>query len=292
MAIKIVQLQFFVAVATSRNLAEAAERVYRTPAALSLSLKQLEEEIGGPLFEGERKNRLSPLGRFVLLEAQRELKHFDQTIESIKAYARAEDGLVRVAAVPSIAITVLPALIKRFHAQHPSVSLDVRDMDSDSVVRAVLQGEVDMGIATVPSSIPDLTQELLLVDAFGVICTPDNPLCQLNRPIRWTDLEGQVFISSGITQAVRAAEFRRIVEASVIVVRNTSSLLAFVEQGLGITLLPERLISSEQAARLRCLPLEDREVMRKISVVTASTMPLNHAAHTFLKALKAGVGQT
>lgn len=60
MSIKITNLQFFVAVATSQSLTQAAQRVHRTPAAVSLSLKQLEEELGGALFEGERKTCSAP----------------------------------------------------------------------------------------------------------------------------------------------------------------------------------------------------------------------------------------
>ncbi len=287
MAIKIAQLQFFVAVATSQNLAEAASRVHRTPAALSISLKQLEEELGETLFEGDRKNQLSPLGRFVLQQAQRELAHFDKTIETISRYAKAETGLVRIASVPSIAISLLPPLLKTFHEQHPNFHLDIRDMDSQSVVDAVSAGEVDIGIASVPSNIPDLTQEFLFSDVFGVVCSADNPLCDLNRAVRWSDLEGQNFINSGIVRAIHAREFRPIRENAKISVRNTSSLLALVAQGLGVTLLPELLLRSDSSKQLRFLSLEDNRIIRSVSVITAPSASLNHATYSFLKVLKA-----
>lgn len=287
MTIKITNLQFFVAVATSQNLAEAAIRVHRTAAAVSLSLKQLEEELGGALFEGERKNQLSPLGRFVLLEAQRELAHFDQTIHTIKTYAKAKTGLVRVASVPSVAITLLPLLLKQFHEEHPQCHLDIRDMDSESVVQAILRGEVDIGIATVPANIPNVSQDFLFSDPFGVVCATSNPLCQLTRPVQWSDLEGQTFINSGIGNAINAPEFRHIRENSTISVRNTSSLLALVAQKIGVTLLPELLIRSDTSNRLRFLPLEDKSIVRSVSVITGPKSALNHASYTFLQALKA-----
>ncbi len=287
MAIKIAQLQFFVAVATSQNLVEAAGRVHRTPAALSISLKQLEEELGGTLFEGDRKNQLSPLGRFVLQQAQRELAHFDKTIETISRYAKAETGLVRVASVPSIAISLLPPLLKAFHEQHPNFHLDIRDMDSQSVLQAVSAGEVDIGIASVPSNTPDLSQAFLYSDVFGVVCAADNPLCDLERPVRWSDLEGQTFINSGIVRVIDAAEFRPIRENAKISVRNTSSLLALVAQGLGVTLLPELLLRSDSTRRLRFLTLEDNRIIRSVSVITAPSATLNHATYSFLKALEA-----
>ncbi|MDE1167816.1 MAG: LysR substrate-binding domain-containing protein [Pseudomonas sp.] len=286
MTIKITNLQFFVAVATSQNLTQAAQRVHRTPAAVSLSLKQLEEELGGPLFEGERKNQLSPLGRFVLQEAQRELNHFEKTISTIKTYAKAETGLVRVAAVPSFAITLLPPLLKAFHQQYPQFHLDIRDMDSQKVAQAVLSGEVDIGIATVPASLPNVSQEFLFADAFCLVCAASHPLCALGRPVRWSDLEGQTFIDSGMGGAINAAEFRHIRDQSTLSVRNTTSLLALVAQGLGVTLLPE-LLSHSASQQLRFLPLADERIMRTVSVITPPRDSLNHASYLFLKALKA-----
>ncbi|MBF0638653.1 LysR family transcriptional regulator [Pseudomonas protegens] len=286
MSIKISNLQFFVAVATSQSLTQAAQRLHRTPAAVSLSLKQLEEELGGALFEGERKNQLSPLGRFVLLEAQRELAHFDRTISTIKTYAKAETGLVRVAAVPSFAITLLPPLLKQFHEQHPQFHLDIRDMDSERVVQAVLSGDVDIGIGTVPASIPNIDQDFLFSDAFCVVCASYNPLNRLARPLRWSDLDGQNFINSGLGAEINAAEFRHIRDHSTLSVRNTTSLLALVAQGMGVTLLPELLSRSAAGDQLNFLRLEDQRIVRSVSVITAPRETLNHASYTFLKALK------
>ena len=85
MAIKIEMLRCFAAVARSGNLADAAETLGRTPSAVSMMLKQFEEHLGAPLFESERKSRLSALGRFALDEAMRELDHFERTIASSRA---------------------------------------------------------------------------------------------------------------------------------------------------------------------------------------------------------------
>jgi DNA-binding transcriptional LysR family regulator len=247
----------------------------------------LEEDLGGSLFEGERKNQLSPLGRFVLQEAQRELAHFERTISTIKTYAKADTGLVRVAAVPSFAITLLPPLLKQFHEQHPQFHLDIRDMDSERVVQAVLGGEVDIGIATVPAIIPNIEQDFLFADAFCVVCSSDSSLSQLGRPVRWSDLEGHHFINSGLGAEINAAEFRHIRDQSTLSVRNTTSLLALVAQRMGVTLLPELLSRSAAGGNLKFLPLEDQRIVRTVNVITQPRETLNHASYTFLKALKA-----
>ena len=99
MAIKIEMLRAFAIVAQTGNLAEAATRLGRTPSAVSMTLKSLEDHLGQRLFETDRKNRLTPLGDYVLEQAQAELRQFDGTLRAIEAYASSPKGLLRVAAV-------------------------------------------------------------------------------------------------------------------------------------------------------------------------------------------------
>ena len=92
MAIKIDMLRCFQAVAGQGSLAAAATALGRTPSAVSMMLKQFEDHIGAPLFETTRKARLTPLGALILAEAQRELGHFDRTIQAIEGLSQAKLG--------------------------------------------------------------------------------------------------------------------------------------------------------------------------------------------------------
>ena len=137
--IKMEMLRCFVTVARSGNLGDAAETLGRTPSAVSMMLKQFEEHLGHPLFQSDRKNKLTPLGRFAFDEACREVAHFERTIAVISNFAKAKSGLVRMAAVPSVAGSILPIAINRFLSANPDVTLDVRDMDSASIHRELLR---------------------------------------------------------------------------------------------------------------------------------------------------------
>jgi DNA-binding transcriptional LysR family regulator len=79
-----------------------------------MMLKQFEDHIGAPLFETTRKARLTPLGALILAEAQRELGHFDRTIQAIEGLSQAKLGSVRLAVTPSVAQTVLPPVLLQF----------------------------------------------------------------------------------------------------------------------------------------------------------------------------------
>ncbi|MDH3233239.1 MAG: LysR family transcriptional regulator, partial [Alphaproteobacteria bacterium] len=134
MVISVAALRTFVVVAEAGNIVEAADTLGRTPSAISMTLKQLEDHLGRPLFEGDRKANLTALGTYVLEKARREVEHFGQTVGAIESYARNEIGQVFVACVPSFATLALPDVIKGFLANFPGIELDVRDMDSQSVV--------------------------------------------------------------------------------------------------------------------------------------------------------------
>ena len=133
---KLEQLRVFVAVAEAGELADAGIRIGRTPAAVSMTLKQIESDIGGALFEGERKGRLTPLGAFLLAQARRALAEYDQVVLNMRQYVTGAHGLVRIAAVPSAATRLIPLAIETLRAKHPGVRIDVRDIDSAAVASA------------------------------------------------------------------------------------------------------------------------------------------------------------
>ena len=88
--IKLEYLRVFVTVAETRALNEAAERLGRTPSAISMTLKQIEESLGGPLFEGERKAALTQLGAFALRHARKAVAEHDAATAAIQRFARGE----------------------------------------------------------------------------------------------------------------------------------------------------------------------------------------------------------
>jgi DNA-binding transcriptional LysR family regulator len=123
---KLGQLRSFVAVAETGALAAAARRVGRTPSAVSMSLKQLEETLGGSLFEGERKGRLTPLGEHCLQVARRMVEDHEAGQEEMLRFAAGGDGEVRIAAVPSAACGLVAAALALHRAASVKDGIGVR----------------------------------------------------------------------------------------------------------------------------------------------------------------------
>ncbi len=283
MAIKLEMLRCFAAVASTGSLAAAADLLGRTPSAVSMMLAGFEAHLAAPLFEGERKSRLTPFGRLTLAEAERALAAFDGSVAAIGRHARSTAGTVRIAAVPSIAITLLPEAIARFRADHPEVRLEISDVDSAAVRRRIEADEADLGLASGPIG-PGIAASLLLTDALGIVCRPDHPLALRDGPIGWADLGRGPFLANPLADLVDHPGVRALAEASHLVARNTTTLLAFVRLGLGATILPERSVDPGDPD-LRFFRPMDPPAERPVQLLQQRNSRLVPAAEAFRRCL-------
>jgi DNA-binding transcriptional LysR family regulator len=287
MTIKIDMLRCFVTVAESGNLSDAGARLGRSVSAVSMMLKQMEDHLGKPLFETDRKSKLSPVGQFVLAQARIEISRFDRTVESIERFATAGAGLVRVAAVPSVAGTLLPTVFKEMVRAHPNVQLQLRDMDSAGVVGALVREQIDIGIATAPDRLSDFERVRLFSDRFGIVCAKDHPLAHSTAPLTWDALDSEAFISNALAQSISTAAFQRYFDQAQMRVQNTVSLLAMVRAGLGVTVLPRMAVLTNSAGLAFC-PVDDPQALRRIDMLHRSGNSQSPAA----EALKSIIVET
>lgn len=265
MAIKIEMLRCFRVVADHGSLADAAEILGRTPSALSMMLKQFEDQIGAPLFEAGRKSHLTPLGRLIRQEAARELAHFERTVSAIEALAKAEQGLVRLVATPSIVQVVLPPILRLFMQRHPHVRIDLRDTDSTKIEDDLRNQRADIGLASI-GPLAGYQRRLLLSDQFGVVCKAEHPISKMGL-LTWKDLVGHPFIANGLCTQIKDAGFQPILNSATLTVHNTGSLLNLVRAGVGVTILP-RLAVLPGPADLAFVPIETTPPSRDVYLFT------------------------
>ncbi|WP_243614152.1 LysR family transcriptional regulator [Shimia aestuarii] len=263
MAIKIEMLRSFCAVAQAGNLADAADRLGRTQSAVSMTLKQLEMHLGSPLFEGERKNRLTPLGEQVLRLGQSQISQFDSTVSAIELSARAPQGLLRVSAVPSVASLAFPHLVRRMSAQHPGLRIELRDADTKQVLEALVQGWADIGIASSEHMLNGVATSLLFRDPFGIVLADRHPLAMRTTPLTIADVFSAPFLRNALCDQIETPAFRAALAGVDITVHNTQSLLAMVREGDWITVLPQ-LVTELAPEGLVFRPVADLPDMRQV----------------------------
>ena len=241
MKIKLDMLRTFCVVAESGTLSGAAKVLRRTPSAISMVLAQLEEHVGAPLFETDRKSRLTPLGQLVLEESQRATDVFEKSAEAIRRHAISSVGIVRIAAVPSATVALLPGVIKVFRTTHPSVRIEISDVDSAAVRRRIQRDEADIGIFSAQPG--DLSEgEQILCDDLGIVCSEGGPvhMAHLANEGRsdWSLLSHEPLVANPLCRLVNDPLVQELLSSSTLEARNTTAILSFVRRNLGASILP------------------------------------------------------
>jgi len=282
--IKLEALRVFVTVAEIGNIKEAAERLHRTPSAVSMALKQLEEDVGGAIFETDRKNSLTALGSFMLDAGRTQVLSFDKAIAAIRAFAQARIGRLTLACVPSVAANLIPSLFLQFVEGRPDMEIELYDIDSRNVRLMVERGQADIGIAGKPMSDALVSFEPLFRDRFRVLCGSSSRLARLSRPVRWSDLRGVGLILNGASEKISARQYQALAEKASMTVRNVTSLVALVKAGSGVTLLPA-LATTDLPESIIALDLADATVHRVVGLLErrgATRSPVAAAFREFM----------
>ncbi|AFT70977.1 putative transcriptional regulator [Alloalcanivorax dieselolei B5] len=141
-------IRSFVAIAESGGFSRAAATVHRTPSALSMQIKRLEEMLDQPLFIREaRQVRLTPQGEALLGYARRLLKLNEETVGHFLKPALT--GQVRLGSPDDVGTRILPRVLARFARTHPAVQVDVLAGRSVDLVQRLNDGDLDMTLVTV-----------------------------------------------------------------------------------------------------------------------------------------------
>ncbi len=278
-------LRTFIAVVESGGIRSAAERMFRTPSAVSMSLKQLELEIGGALFEGERKSNPSQLGRRVLEEGRALLAHYDRACAAMSAFAKNRVGRCDVASVPSVAVTFIPEAISRLRESGSTFEIQLRDMDSRAVVEAVEAGAVELGFCVVPTLPPGISFSPLFTEPLEFVCREDHPLAERKEGVSLDEIEPERFILNGSALAMGTALPPVIPAQSSLQARNVNSILAMVRAGIGVTVLP-RLCRLQSPDAVTFVPLADRGALRVVGWISRDDRRLQPATETLLDTVR------
>lgn len=283
-------LRAFVEVADHGNIKDASERLYRTPSALSMTLKQIEDRLGCPLFETDRKSTLTEMGQFLYDQSVSLLRDYDRAMERIEAKSKARSGRLRIASVPSVATMLLPQFLQDFMATRPDLDIDLVDTDSTDVRNLVETGQVDLGIAGLSADVPGLIAEPIFRDPFKLVCRGDSPLASRGPLLDWDDVTDEPLIVNEAARGMPSATFQRLSSEARFSVRNVASLLAMVQAGMGVTLLPA-LATVNLPAALVARDLKDPACMRTVGIYARAGRSLSPVAQRFLDEFVVGARQ-
>lgn len=274
---KIQHLRQFVAAVENGSFLEAAKATFRSQGAVSASMDDLERQVGGPLFEPGKRAVATPLGLSLLPLFRELLATHDRIRHETHELANARQGSVALAVMPSLADEWLPDILNRYTEQCPQVRVRAVDAPSQAVRQLVLSGEVDIGIAGLLAEDPRLTFLPVARDEFGIICPTSHRLAGGRQPLEWAALKGERLIGNATFEALRHPDIPHWITDPDMVVTNRSSLLASVQSGLGLTILPI-LARPVRRHKLAFVRLHHPAIARTVGLVTRPGQSLSPAA--------------
>ncbi|WP_336335612.1 LysR substrate-binding domain-containing protein [Pseudomonas putida] len=242
-------LRYFLAVAEEGHFGRAAQRLHIVQSALSMQIRGLEEELGGPLFvRTSRRVELTEAGMLLRSEAERTLAQAAHAQNTVQRAIRGEMGTVRIGFAGNAVFSGrLMTAVRAFHAAYPQAELVLRELAPQQQVEAVQAGQLDVGYA--PSHGGQVVDETLCFECIGtwplLVAMPDShPLIDAS-PFEVAMLGSESLIvyaahgaDENMLRSLRRALGR---EPKVHRTGSTLSVLALVAAGMGVALVPEPL---------------------------------------------------
>ncbi|MDD5863159.1 MAG: LysR substrate-binding domain-containing protein [Firmicutes bacterium] len=241
------------------SLTKAAESLGSTQSRISHILSDLEAEYGFSLMHRSRGGiELTEAGKLLLPKMQAILQKERELAESIGEIRSADAGTVRIGVFTSVAVHWLPGMIRVFQAAHPKAKLEMRSGDYHDVEQWLREGSVDLGFVTLPGP-AGMRTVALAEDPLVAILPKDHRLAGLSQiPIQ--ELDRDPFISllqSSAHDIHRALDAAGVHPNIKFTTKDDYAILAMVEQGLGISIVP-RLLIRGRAQNLVVRPLAPR----------------------------------
>ncbi len=278
------QMRAFVAVANTQSFAEACGLINLSQPALSIAIKNLEADLGGPLLtRTTRTLSLTPEGKAFLPIAERLLHDWDNALQDVHNLFALRRGKITIAAMPSFACNQLPQAFVAFRKQHREVNITVQDVVAEQVVDLVRAGRVEIGISFEPGDSEDLRFTPLFQDKFIALLPPQGPGSNTPKVLDWATLLQQDFITLQKPAKMRALLDNTLEKHGLhlSVAFETHQLVTIgrmVASGLGVSAVPALCREQMQEMGAVCCDLESPAVTRQVGIITRRRYPLSVAA--------------
>ncbi|MFJ4294243.1 LysR family transcriptional regulator [Cupriavidus sp. NPDC089707] len=169
-------LRYFHVVAEELNVTRAAERLHMAQPPLSRQIRQLEDEVGVPLFDRVGRGlRLTEAGRFLLEQTTQLTQRLEETIESARRIGRQEKRWFGIGFVPSVLYGVLPNLIRELRESEQQVEVGLAEMITVEQVEALKSGRIDLGFGRIALKDPAIRQQVVMVEPLVAVMPASVP---------------------------------------------------------------------------------------------------------------------
>lgn len=283
----IIQLEYLLAVANCGSFSKASEICFVTQPSLSMQIKNLEEELGEVLLDRSKKPVVpTQVGALVVEKAKEALLAYNNVKECVAELKGSVAGKLRLGVIPTIAPYLLPRFVHTFGERYPNVELEIREMITPDIIRAMDSDELDAALLAGGTCPDRITEQELFDDRFYAYVSPENPLAARTN-LRIEDIYGKdlILLSEGHClrdQIIELCGTHRLHELpytfrsgsleTIMRLVDTTSMLTIIPE-MALPYIPEglknRVKTLAKGAASRKIVVGVRRTYAKESIVTA-----------------------
>lgn len=284
----------FLAIVHQGTFTRAASVLGMSQPTLTVQIRQLEAALGVRLFDrNNRRVSLTAAGRDLVASFERLIFDVDAIAARTQDLASHRRGVVTVAALPSIAASLLPRAMATLAAAHKGIVVRVRDMTAAAIVEAVKRGDADIGLGSLMRPDPDLDALPLFSDRLCAYVPGGHPLASRRRVSlrvlsRWPlILTGR---DSSVRQLIdRGVEQHRLPTQVAQEVTYMSTAIGMVAAGLGVGILPESALTTSAPGGPRAVAIHSPVLRRTLVLLSQRSRVASPATGKLVEAIRAAI---
>ncbi|HVZ18358.1 MAG TPA: LysR substrate-binding domain-containing protein [Terriglobales bacterium] len=285
-------LRYFVAVAEELHFGRAALRLHIAQPPLSQQIKQLESNLGHPLFvRTSRAVSLTAAGKELLERARRILTRMDEDLAAVRRVGRGEVGALTIAFTGSAILSdPLPEAIRTYRRRYPEVDLRLREMGTMLQIDALRDGSIDLGFLRDPGPFDGLVIEELLREPYVAVLPSRHPLAK-SKVVAVAKLRGEPFIFHrrnigplAYDRTMAVCEHAGFLPEIVQEAPQWPTAIRLVESGLGVTIAP-KCVSKLETMGVVFRPIDAKRAFTEVSLGHRNE-PLMPTATEFVRMAK------
>ena len=283
---------YFQLVARLGSIRQASKALNIAPSSISRVIKQLEDELGTPLFERVRQRlRLTSAGELLLYHVRESYVDLNRAITEINDLSGLRRGTVTLATIESAARGILPDVLGEFWERHPEINIDVKVTSSQDAANAVSDGSCDLAVAF-DVRVPRNARRLASVSLpLGLIVPPDSHLAD-RKALRTFDISGERLILSDTSLSLSMSVEELFSGSMVEFARRTRTnsiglMIDLARCGCGIIMQTRVGVEREvENGELLFIPLSDPKLqMRRLMLMSRAKAEISEAASAFATSL-------
>ncbi|WP_249871354.1 LysR family transcriptional regulator [Oceanobacillus saliphilus] len=282
------QIEYFAEVAKQLNFTRAASILHISQPSLSKTIKNLETELGAPLFyRGAKQLDLTDAGKAFLVNAKTVLDAFENLTSELNDVINIKKGEIKIGIPPIIGAAFFSKLISKYKESYPSINLILNEVGSNKIKHGVNEGELDIGlICNLPIQKENFETIKLLKDPLMLVVQKDNPLTE-RESIGFSHIEKEPFIMyrhdfSLHDRIIEACENHGFYPNIVCESSQKDFMIEMVEAKLGVALLPSKICGQINSDKIKAIPFTRPVVNLELGMIWKKDKYVPHAVREFI----------